>query len=472
MYQYHRTRWTKHLDFIFIDLVLFEVAMFISVLIRFRSFHPADSDRFVRSGLILLVLILLFAILSNNYSGIMRRETPGEFISTLSFTTVIIGLFTVFLYIFKLADAYPRFVYICTWVLASVFIFFGRTIRKKELLKRPDNGHARRQILVITTEEEARGVLTRLKERRQGSYNIDSVAIVDRDLRGEAIRGIPVNAYRNDIFEYIRSTEIEEVFLHLPDNRSLATFFSDHLKEMGLTVHMSLSWQSESAQRNTRVEGFGGYTVLTTSARIVPMGQLAAKRAIDIAGSLVGMAICGVIYLFVAPIIKKQSPGPVIFAQERIGKNGKRFMLYKFRSMYPDAEERKAQLQEQNEVEDGLMFKIEHDPRVFPFGQFMRRTSLDEFPQFFNVFLGDMSLVGTRPPTVDEWEKYEYHYMKRLAIKPGITGLWQVSGRSDIKDFREVVALDTQYIDEWSIGLDIKILLKTVLVVLTKRGAS
>ncbi|MBQ3400251.1 MAG: sugar transferase, partial [Lachnospiraceae bacterium] len=121
---------------------------------------------------------------------------------------------------------------------------------------------------------------------------------------------------------------------------------------------------------------------------------------------------------------------------------------------------------------DGLMFKIEHDPRVFPFGQFMRRTSLDEFPQFVNVFLGDMSLVGTRPPTVDEWEKYEYHYMKRLAIKPGITGLWQVSGRSDIKDFREVVALDTQYIDEWSIGLDIKILFKTILVVLTKRGAS
>ena len=472
MYQYHRTRWTKHLDFILLDLILFEIAMFVSVMIRFRSFHPADSDRFVRSGLILLVLILLFAILSNNYSGILRRETPGEFFSTLSFTTVIIGLFTVFLYIFKLADAYPRFVYICTWFLASIFIFFGRTIRKKLVLRRPDTGHASRQILIITTENEAKGVITRLKERRQGSYNIDSIAIVDRDMRGETLRGITVSSYRNDIFEYIRSTEIEEVFLHLPDNRSLATFFSDHLKEMGLTVHMSLSWQSESAQRNTRVESFGGYTVLTTSARIISMGQFAAKRAIDIAGSLIGMAICGIVFLIVAPIIKKQSPGPVIFSQERIGKNGKRFMLYKFRSMYPNADAWKEQLQEQNEIEDGLMFKIENDPRIFPFGHFLRRTSLDEFPQFVNVFLGDMSLVGTRPPTVDEWEKYEYHYMKRLAIKPGITGLWQVSGRSEIKDFRDVVALDTQYIDEWSIGLDIKILLKTIFVVFSRRGAS
>lgn len=145
--------------------------------------------------------------------------------------------------------------------------------------------------------------------------------------------------------------------------------------------------------------------------------------------------------------------------------------------MYPDAEARKAELMAQNKVKDGMMFKMENDPRIIGgengkgIGNFIRNTSLDEFPQFWNVLKGDMSLVGTRPPTVDEWDKYELHHRARLAIKPGLTGMWQVSGRSDITDFEEVVRLDTEYIQNWSFGLDIKILLKTVEVVLKGSGA-
>ena len=146
--------------------------------------------------------------------------------------------------------------------------------------------------------------------------------------------------------------------------------------------------------------------------------------------------------------------------------------------MYLDAEERKAELMAQNKVKDGLMFKMENDPRIIGgengkgIGNFIRKTSIDEFPQFLNVLKGDMSLVGTRPPTLDEWEKYELHHRARLAIKPGLTGMWQVSGRSDITDFEEVVKLDTKYIMNWSLGKDIKILLKTVWVVLKKKGSS
>ena len=157
--------------------------------------------------------------------------------------------------------------------------------------------------------------------------------------------------------------------------------------------------------------------------------------------------------------------------------------MYKFRSMYMDAEERKKELLEQNKSQDGLMFKMDFDPRVIGnrilpdgtkktgLGDFIRRTSLDEFPQFFNVLKGDMSLVGTRPPTVDEWEQYELRHRARLATKPGITGMWQVSGRSNITDFEEVVKLDTEYINQWSIGQDIKILLKTVKVMVKGEGA-
>lgn len=199
------------------------------------------------------------------------------------------------------------------------------------------------------------------------------------------------------------------------------------------------------------------------------------KRAMDIAGGVVGCLITGLLYLVVAPCIYIKSPGPIFFSQVRVGKNGKKFKLYKFRSMYMDAEKRKKELMEQNRVKGGMMFKIDNDPRIIGgekgIGGIIRKYSIDEFPQFWNVLKGDMSLVGTRPPTVDEWEKYDLRHRVRLATKPGITGMWQVSGRSDITDFEEVVRLDREYIVGWSLGLDVKILVKTVGVVLLRRGA-
>ena len=173
---------------------------------------------------------------------------------------------------------------------------------------------------------------------------------------------------------------------------------------------------------------------------------------------------------FVALAIHLDSPGPIFFAQTRIGKNGRRFKIYKFRSMYIDAEERKKELEAQNEM-SGLMFKMENDPRITKVGKFIRKTSIDELPQFLNIVKGDMSLVGTRPPTEDEFEQYNSHYRRRISMTPGLTGLWQISGRSDISNFDEVVKLDLEYIDNWSIGLDIKILFKTVGAVLKGRGS-
>jgi lipopolysaccharide/colanic/teichoic acid biosynthesis glycosyltransferase len=192
-------------------------------------------------------------------------------------------------------------------------------------------------------------------------------------------------------------------------------------------------------------------------------------------GGVVGCLITGLLYIVVAPCIYIKSPGPIFFSQVRVGKNGKKFKLYKFRSMYMDAEKRKKELMEQNRVKGGMMFKIDNDPRIIGgekgIGGIIRKYSIDEFPQFWNVLKGDMSLVGTRPPTVDEWEKYDLRHRVRLATKPGITGMWQVSGRSDITDFEEVVRLDREYIVGWSLGLDVKILVKTVGVVVFRKGA-
>lgn len=203
----------------------------------------------------------------------------------------------------------------------------------------------------------------------------------------------------------------------------------------------------------------------------------------DIVGGLVGCLFTLIIMIFVGPAIYIASPGPIFFSQERVGRNGRKFKMYKFRSMYMDAEERKNELMAQNKIGDGMMFKMDFDPRIIGnkvlpngkkktgIGQFIRKTSLDEFPQFFNILVGDMSLVGTRPPTLDEWEKYEPHHRARMSFRPGLTGLWQVSGRSNITDFEEVVKLDTKYISEWSVKNDLRIIFKTVVSIMQSDGA-
>ncbi len=231
------------------------------------------------------------------------------------------------------------------------------------------------------------------------------------------------------------------------------------------------------------MEFYSQSTLTTEQEDIVDdsFSYLFLKRSMDIIGALVGIVVLLPLMLIVALLIKLEDPkGPIMFAQERNGQHPKTFKMYKFRSMYLDAEQRKAELMEQNILGSAHMFKVEDDPRIIGsekgngkgLGHFIRNYSVDEWPQFFNVLAGDMSLVGTRPPTVDEWESYELHHRVRLAAKPGITGLWQVSGRSQITDFEEVVKLDSQYIRDWNLGLDIKILLKTVLVVFTRKGAA
>ena len=185
------------------------------------------------------------------------------------------------------------------------------------------------------------------------------------------------------------------------------------------------------------------------------------KRTFDIAFSAAVLVAFSWLYLLIAILVKVDDPkGPVFFKQKRVTKNGREFYMYKFRSMCVDAEAKLAELQELNE-KSGPVFKIADDPRITRVGKWIRKLSLDEMPQFFNVLMGHMSLVGTRPPTLDEWKKYQNHHRARMAAKPGITGMWQISGRSNITDFEEIVELDMKYIENWSFGLDIKIILLT-----------
>ena len=314
-------------------------------------------------------------------------------------------------------------------------------------------------------------------------FNLAGIVLVDKDMKGQKIEGLPVLANEDDTANYVCREWIDEVFFVISERCPFPQKLVDQLLETGITVHLNLERVVNTMGKELLVERLNDYTVLTTSINYTTTKQVFMKRSLDIIGGLVGCILTGIIFIFVAPAIYIQSPGPIFFSQVRVGKNGKKFKMYKFRSMYMDAEERKEGLMKDNRVKDGMMFKLDFDPRVIGnkilpngekktgIGNLIRKTSLDEFPQFLNVLKGDMSLVGTRPPTLDEWEKYELHHRARLAIKPGITGMWQVSGRSDITDFEEVMKLDMKYIANWSFGLDIKILIKTVVSVFKHEGS-
>lgn len=201
---------------------------------------------------------------------------------------------------------------------------------------------------------------------------------------------------------------------------------------------------------------------------IHPSARCLIKRSTDILGALVGLVILALVAVPVALAIVLDSPGPVLYAQTRYGLKGQPFTIWKFRSMVQNADALKQTVSNQAQ---GLIFKNENDPRITRVGRILRKTSLDEFPQFWNVLKGDMSLVGTRPPTADEVSRYSSHHWRRLDVKPGITGQWQISGRSAIKDFEEIVYLDLQYQAIWSPWYDLQVILKTITILLARRGA-
>ncbi len=220
---------------------------------------------------------------------------------------------------------------------------------------------------------------------------------------------------------------------------------------------------------NASVEYIGQFPTIPLHRREFPIGAFMMKRALDLTLSTIALVILSPIMLLIALIVRIDSPGPILYRAKRIGRKGRTFSCYKFRTMVPEADALKAKLAHLNE-RDGILFKLTNDPRVTRFGRILRKYSLDELPQFFNVLRGDMSLVGPRPPMAAEVEQYDLSHLRRLDVLPGITGLWQVEARQD-PSFDSYISLDTAYVENWTIWLDLKILVRTVNVVLGGTGA-
>lgn len=471
MYRKFSSGWAKHYDFMFFDIVCVEIAYLLSCIIRDGA-ELFLNESYRNVALLLIVIEFMVGIFFSSYRGILRRGYLKEFKAVLLHTSEVWACFSIVLYMLRLAPEFSRAVFVLAWGLHMTFSYVVRIFWKRFLIKRlQENGS--RAFIIITTSQIATKVVDTIKENNLYGLKIVGLIIMDRECTGDYYGGVPVVAGKDEAEEYLCRNWVDEVFVNLPENLEFPKNLIKICEEMGITVHLRLVRLDELKARNRMVQNLAGYSVITSTVNTLDRRQAMLKRMMDISGGIVGTLITVVLFIFIAPIVYMKSPGPIFFTQTRIGKNGRTFKMYKFRSMYMDAEKRKKELMEQNKVKDGMMFKMENDPRIIKgIGHFIRNHSLDEFPQFFNVLKGQMSLVGTRPPTMDEWDKYAPRHRIRMATKPGITGMWQVSGRSDITDFEEVVKLDEEYIRSWSFGLDCRIILKTVRGMFSGDGAS
>lgn len=468
MYSEGKRSWVKHLDFTILDLLCLELSLIAAYAWRFDGGWLFDEDIYQRLAVIVLLIHIVVVFFIEPYKGILRRNKYQEFRATLTSAIVCFGGVLVYMYAVKQSVLYSRQMLFVFLGFSVITIYGERVIWKRLIRARKLQDKNKSLMTVVAESSNVDRCLDEIAKNKYTNYKVTGVVVVDKPMEGQMIHGIPVIANADNFLDYVRTNVVDEVFID-GNTRESSEALASALVELGTTVHMSLV-HSNLLVPNRQLDNYGNYVVLTSSMRIATNRQLFIKRAMDIVGSLVGLILVGIAYVIFAPIIKIQSPGPVFYKQVRIGKNGRRFNFYKFRSMYVGADEMLEKLKAENEMQ-GNMFKMENDPRIIPIGHFMRKYSIDELPQFWNVLKGDMSLVGTRPPTEDEYVMYEYHHKARLGIRPGLTGMWQVSGRSDITDFEEVVALDTEYIMDWTLGLDIRILFKTVGVVLSGKGS-
>ena len=419
------------------------------------------------------VLFLMFA--NNYFMGSAGFYSARRFSSTWS---IIKAIFIAVLLSFVLLSTgvvlvgikpFSRVYIIAYFLTATAALTVTRIILYYYLDRRARTTFNSRQILLVGSADRVIAVAEALNNQRSWGHQVAGCLNVDGQSNPHA-GNIPVLGRLEDFDTILQERQIDEVMFALPKGSPVDLGkYMLKCKITGVAVRI-IPALFDLSDSSLRVENIQGIPTLTDYAAITSASGLLYKKLLDLAAGLLGFMVFILSYPIMWLIIKLDSPGPVLFKQRRVGMHGRQFYLYKFRSMVADAELQKAALLAKSEMK-GPMFKIERDPRITRVGRFLRKTSLDEFPQFVNVLKGEMSLVGTRPPTPDEVKQYEDWHRRRISIKPGITGLWQISGRNVITDFTEVVKLDLEYIDKWRFRNDLIILWKTVWVVLARKGA-
>lgn len=435
------------------------------------DYHPMSD--FVGVALLGIIWAGIFAAIIRYDAN--RFTTFGHsVIGILKATTATSFLLLVLSEVFDIAMVSQR-VILGQWGIATGLIIAGRGLIRLLLTILRKSGYNRRNVVLVGINPRALKLAAAMESKQELGYHIQGFVIPGDDDAEvpEMVEGRwPVVCKLAEFKPYLERGVVDEVMVCLAVEDRIREIFSIFrmCREQGIVVRIVPDMADVKIMERAQVEEFDGEH-LVTFFRENLIWQLFAKRVLDVVVAVVMLLILSPLLIGVAIAIKLTSPGPVFFSQERVGMNKRKFKLYKFRSMVADAEQRKAALAAYNEMQGGPAFKMKNDPRITKVGRFIRKTSLDEFPQLWNVLKGEMSLVGPRPPLPTEVEQYEWLQRRRLSIKPGITCLWQVGGRSNLT-FEQWMELDRVYCDNWSFWLDLKILLKTIPVVILGKGAA
>ncbi|HEY9877486.1 MAG TPA: sugar transferase [Leptolyngbyaceae cyanobacterium] len=395
--------------------------------------------------------LLLFAQngLYNSINQVKNYVKAGKLVSIV----YLMSLVVIYVYDPKLDP--PRSLFFSAWFSSVVLIILSRLL-VTGLLRPFELAYARNKVFLIAPARRLKRLADTLEKRSQ-HYPVVGAALA-------------ATANSSTTYQAILASGARLVLLEEMPEADLASALYWKLRRAGIAMQLIPS-SREMLYRRGVPEIVAGIPTLRLDAPLVGGWDYRCKRWMDYVGALVGVLLLSPVFLAIALAIKLDSPGPIFFRQERIGLHGYLFQVWKFRTMTVDAPQRQAELEQHNQTEDGILFKIKHDPRVTQVGHFLRRTSLDELPQLFNVLLGQMSLVGPRPLPVRDVAQFDPWHHIRHQVLPGITGLWQISGRSEIDSFDDAARLDLHYIDHWSLNLDLEILMETVRIVLLGKGA-
>jgi exopolysaccharide biosynthesis polyprenyl glycosylphosphotransferase len=468
---------------ILLDAVLLGLAFWSAYVLRYilrwvpveRSTTSVDLQDWLPFGLVFTLTVLISLVMSGVYRAKLGREILDELLMTIRATLVAVGVLVI-VSVFLPIGQYSRLLVVYAWLLASAYVVIGK-IMAYALLSRLRGGRlTMRRVLVVGSTPLSKMVMQHLLTRRRQGYQL--VGFVHEGPVGTAqyARSQDFGRLRclgrvEDLDTVIPTLQVDEVIIALPaaqhDRIAQVCAYCEQ-SQVAVKLVPDLF---EMRLSKVSLDNLAGIPLIDVRRGDLSRGALHVKRGIDLVVAGLGLVICAPLFLLTALAIKIDSPGPVFISQQRIGKGGRPFAFYKFRSMRRDADKQREMLLAQQGIVSSRIFKDRRDPRRTRVGRVIRQLSIDELPQLFNVLRGDMSLVGPRPPLPDEVAQYEPHHFKRLEVIGGITGMWQVSGRSTIESFEEITMLDTYYIDNWSLALDLKILLRTILAVLARTGA-
>jgi exopolysaccharide biosynthesis polyprenyl glycosylphosphotransferase len=464
----------RAISWIICDLVTVVAAALIALELRLHYFaaQPGSTDISTFAGRSATAVAVtwfacLLVIVSRSYGlyGPLTRcsglhEQRLNFQAALTAGLLLAGT----LYLTR-AEIVSRTVVLLTICMTGGLLAARRGWWRYVIYKRHEHGIDVRNILIVGTSHVSKSLRSHLEAIRHLGFNFKGYiqfSPADREAPPEEILGSV-----HELISIARANFVDEIFVATPCERGMVKRIVSDAMEAGIDVRVvpdlydGLAWGAP-------VEYLGQFPTIPLHRRGLPVTEQVAKRAIDVAAALFGLLVLWPVLLVIAILVKLDSPGPMLYRAERIGKRGRKFECIKFRTMVRDAEDRKADLYHMNE-RDGVIFKIRNDPRVTKLGKMLRKYSLDELPQLFNVLRGEMSLVGPRPPVASEVQQYELMHLRRLAVSPGITGLWQVEARQD-PSFDSYISFDTAYVENWSLWLDFKILIRTVGVVLAGTG--